>query len=110
MIRFAAEGILIRGGYRVKQSKFFFYRKGLLLGFFYVGLFSLQVTATSKEYHQKTVLLTGAAGFIGSNFLKYMFDRYSSYQFLVLDCLTYAGNLDNIPDYIKCSPRFKFFY
>lgn len=60
--------------------------------------------------HEKTVLLTGAAGFIGSNFLKYMFDTYPGYRFLVLDCLTYAGSLDNIPDYIKSSDRFKFFY
>ena len=58
----------------------------------------------------KTVLLTGAAGFIGSNFLKYMFDKYPTYTFLVLDALTYAGSLDNIPAYIHDSSRFKFFY
>lgn len=58
----------------------------------------------------KTVFLTGAAGFIGSNFLKYMFDNYPNYRFLVLDALTYAGNLENIPDYIKNSDRFEFFY
>ncbi len=57
---------------------------------------------------KKTVFLTGAAGFIGSNFLKYMFDKYPEYQFIVLDALTYAGNLDNIPDYIKNSNRFEF--
>ncbi|MCK4265283.1 GDP-mannose 4,6-dehydratase [Candidatus Babeliales bacterium] len=59
---------------------------------------------------KKTVLLTGAAGFIGSNFLKYMFEKYPEYKFLVLDCLTYAGNPDNIPDYIKQSSRFEFWY
>lgn len=58
----------------------------------------------------KNILLTGAAGFIGSNFLRYLFDKYPDYRFLVLDSLTYAGNPDNIPDYIKKSPRFEFWY
>lgn len=58
----------------------------------------------------KKILLTGAAGFIGSNFLKYLFDKYPTYTFMVLDSLTYAGNPDNIPDYIKMSPRFEFWY
>lgn len=58
----------------------------------------------------KTVFITGGAGFIGSNFLKYMFHKYPNYQFLVLDSLTYAGNLDNISDDIKFSSRFRFFY
>lgn len=60
--------------------------------------------------NQKTVLLTGAAGFIGSNFLKYMFDKYPTYQFIVIDALTYAGSLDKIPEYIKNSPRFEFIH
>lgn len=59
---------------------------------------------------EKTVFLTGAAGFIGSNFLKYMFDRYPNYRFLILDALTYAGNMENIPEYIRRSPRFEFYY
>ncbi len=58
----------------------------------------------------KKVFLTGAAGFIGSNFLKYMFDKYPDYDFVVLDALTYAGNLENIPKYIKESPRYQFVY
>jgi len=57
----------------------------------------------------KSCFITGGAGFIGSNFLKYMFDKYPNYNFLVLDLLTYAGTLDNIPDYIKNSKRFEFF-
>lgn len=69
---------------------------------------SKQVFCEPQE--QKTVLITGAAGFIGSNFLCYMFDKYPSYKFLILDSLTYAGNMDNIPGYIKQSPRFEFFY
>lgn len=68
------------------------------------------VNNTNNEDYKKTVLLTGAAGFIGSNFLKYMFDKYPEYYFLVLDALTYAGNLENIPEYIKSSPRFEFWH
>jgi dTDP-glucose 4,6-dehydratase len=64
----------------------------------------------TRKPSEKTVLLTGAAGFIGSNFLKYMFDKYPSYNFIVLDALTYAGNMNNIPKYIKDSPRFAFWY
>lgn len=59
---------------------------------------------------EKTIFLTGAAGFIGSNFLRYMFDTYPDYHFIVLDLLTYAGNLDNIGDDIKESDRFEFVY
>lgn len=56
----------------------------------------------------KTVLITGACGFIGSNFLTYMYDKYPEYNFIVLDALTYAGSLDNIPFYIQKSGRFQF--
>jgi dTDP-glucose 4,6-dehydratase len=59
---------------------------------------------------KKTVLLTGAAGFIGSNLLQYLFDKYPDYHFLVLDALTYAGNHKNIPDYIQKSKNFEFWY
>ncbi|MFA6066650.1 MAG: GDP-mannose 4,6-dehydratase [Candidatus Babeliaceae bacterium] len=65
---------------------------------------------TALHTNEKTVFLTGAAGFIGSNFLQYMFDKYPSYNFLVLDSLTYAGSLDNIPEVIRESPRFSFFH
>lgn len=58
----------------------------------------------------KTVLLTGAAGFIGSNLLSHLFRRYPNYYFLVLDALTYAGNQKNIPDEIRHSGRFEFWY
>lgn len=42
------------------------------------------------------ILVTGGAGFIGSNFVHYMLDRYPSYQIINLDALTYAGNLENL--------------
>lgn len=41
------------------------------------------------------LLITGGAGFIGSNFVKYILKKYPDYQVTVLDALTYAGNLDN---------------
>lgn len=62
----------------------------------------------AAEQKNITVFLTGAAGFIGSNFLEYMFDKYPDYHFLILDKLTYAGNLSNIPHHIKNSSRFEF--
>lgn len=53
----------------------------------------------------KNYLVTGAAGFIGANFLKYMLAKYPERKFVVLDLLTYAGNLGTIADDIdgeKC--------
>ena len=44
----------------------------------------------------KNILLTGGAGFIGSNFINYMLDEHSDYNIINLDKLTYAGNLENL--------------
>jgi len=46
----------------------------------------------------KRFLVTGGAGFIGSNFTRYLLERYPDYFVLVYDKLTYAGNLDNLTD------------
>ena len=46
----------------------------------------------------ETYLVTGAAGFIGANFIKYMLAKYTDRQIVVLDLLTYAGNLGTIAD------------
>lgn len=82
-----------------------------VIGLSHTQSFNVEHHKIADHKHEvKTVFLTGAAGFIGSNFLKYMFDRYPHYRFLVLDVLTYAGNLENIPAYIRRSPRFEFFY
>ncbi|HDR7781237.1 MULTISPECIES: dTDP-glucose 4,6-dehydratase [Bacillus cereus group] len=44
------------------------------------------------------VLVTGGAGFIGSNFVRYMVKKYPKYNIVNLDTLTYAGNLENLKD------------
>jgi len=42
------------------------------------------------------LLVTGGAGFIGSNFIRYILDKYPEYRVINLDKLTYAGNLENL--------------
>jgi dTDP-glucose 4,6-dehydratase len=42
------------------------------------------------------ILITGGAGFIGSNFIRYMIEKYPNYEFINLDALTYCGNLENL--------------
>ena len=44
------------------------------------------------------ILVTGGAGFIGSNFVRYMVNKYSEYEIVNLDNLTYCGNLENLKD------------
>ena len=55
----------------------------------------------------KTYLITGAAGFIGANFLKYILNKYEDIKVIVVDSLTYAGNLGTIKEELKDS-RVKF--
>jgi dTDP-glucose 4,6-dehydratase len=43
------------------------------------------------------VLITGAAGFVGSNLTRYLLKKYPKYEIIILDSLTYAGCMDNIP-------------
>jgi len=47
------------------------------------------------------LLITGGAGFIGSNFVKHILKKYPHYKALVLDKLTYAGNLDNLKEFLN---------
>ena len=49
----------------------------------------------------KTYLVTGAAGFIGANFLKYILKKHEDIKVIVVDSLTYAGNLGTIKDELK---------
>ena len=53
------------------------------------------------------ILVTGGAGFIGSNFVYYMLDRYPDDQIVCLDKLTYAGNLSTLESAMR-DPRFRF--
>jgi dTDP-glucose 4,6-dehydratase len=56
----------------------------------------------------KTILITGGAGFIGSNFTEYMYEKHPDYHLIVLDALTYSSTIDNIPTHIRESSRFTF--
>lgn len=47
---------------------------------------------------KKSLLITGGAGFIGSNFVPYFCEKYAEYHIINLDKLTYAGNLDNVKE------------
>lgn len=53
------------------------------------------------------LLVCGGAGFIGSNFIKYMLGKYPDYKIVNFDKLTYAGNLDNLKD-IENYSNYKF--
>ncbi|MDD2888659.1 MAG: dTDP-glucose 4,6-dehydratase [Aliarcobacter sp.] len=55
----------------------------------------------------KNILLTGTAGFIGSNFVPYFLEKYQNYNLINLDLLTYAGNLENLAE-CEGNPRYKF--
>ena len=48
----------------------------------------------------KNILITGGAGFIGSNFINYFINKYPKYNLIVLDKLTYAANIKNLDNVI----------
>ncbi len=53
------------------------------------------------------IMVTGGAGFIGSNFVYYMLEKYPEYDILCVDLLTYAGNMHTLESALK-NPKFKF--
>ena len=55
----------------------------------------------------KTYLVTGGAGFIGSNFVIYMLNKYDDIKIINVDKLTYAGNLENLKS-VENDPRYSF--
>jgi dTDP-glucose 4,6-dehydratase len=57
----------------------------------------------------RSLLVTGGAGFIGANFVHYWMQRYPDQRVMVLDALTYAGNIENLAA-LQESPRFKFIH
>lgn len=58
----------------------------------------------------KTILVTGGAGFIGSNFVCHLYNKYPDYKIIVLDALTYAGSVQSLPEGSFDSSRFEFWY
>jgi len=55
----------------------------------------------------QNIMVTGGAGFIGSNFVAHLLDKHPAYQVVVFDKLTYAGNLDNLRQ-VSDDPRYHF--
>lgn len=54
------------------------------------------------------IVVTGGAGFIGSNFIFYMLEKYPQYKIICIDSLTYAGNLSTLKDVMN-NPNFTFY-
>lgn len=58
------------------------------------------------------IIVTGGAGFIGSNFVFHMLNKYPDYRIICLDKLTYAGNLSTLepvmdnPEFLLCKSRY----
>jgi len=55
----------------------------------------------------KSILVTGCAGFIGSNFVPYFLEKYQNYNIINLDLLTYAGDLENLKE-VNSDERYTF--
>lgn len=58
---------------------------------------------------QKSILLTGGAGFIGSNLVHHLLKKYPNYKIINLDLLTYAGDLKNLSS-VEEHPNYKFYH
>ena len=71
----------------------------------------LYVTITNFTYQKglttMNIIVTGGAGFIGSNFIFHMLKKYPDYRIICLDCLTYAGNLSTLAP-VMDNPNFRF--
>ncbi len=60
-----------------------------------------------SQSKSKKIIITGGAGFVGSNFITHIMDKYQEYEVINLDKLTYCGNLQNLKD-IENNPRYTF--
>ena len=57
----------------------------------------------------KNVLITGGTGFMGSNFVRHLYNKYPGYRIFVLDLLTYAGSLDNLES-VMALEKMKYYF
>ncbi|MCX7974293.1 MAG: dTDP-glucose 4,6-dehydratase [Candidatus Aminicenantes bacterium] len=67
----------------------------------------MEVSKPGRNLNGKTILITGGAGFIGSNLIHYLLRQYPEIKIINLDKLTYAGNLENLED-VASDPRYEF--
>lgn len=64
----------------------------------------------NRQTADRTILVTGGAGFIGSNFVHHLRDTYPRDRILVLDVLTYAGSTENLPPFTGADSRVQFWH
>ena len=64
-------------------------------------------SSSNIQHPSSIILVTGGAGFIGSNFIYYLFQNYTDYEVINLDKLTYAGSLENLEG-IDDKPNYHF--
>lgn len=60
-----------------------------------------------KQDKDTTILVTGGLGFIGSNFIRYMLEKYPKYRIINLDKMTYCGNMNSLLD-VQKNPNYTF--
>ena len=63
--------------------------------------------SAKETFTPKNLLVTGGAGFIGANFVHYWLKTYPGNRVVVLDALTYAGNMENLAT-LESNPDFRF--
>jgi dTDP-glucose 4,6-dehydratase len=83
-------------------------REALARSGLHSDIFSAILRGLNIEVKKMNVLVCGGAGFIGSNYVRHMVQKYPNYKIVNLDKLTYAGNPDNLTD-IADAPNYKFY-